>query len=374
MIVGAPKEIKQDEFRVAMTPPLARNLVEAGHRVLVERGAGVGAGIEDPEFLEAGAEITSAEEVWRGAELICKVKEPQPSEWPRIAWGQLLFMYFHFAASRELLEAMIESGAICIAMETIETDDGRHPLLVPMSEIAGRLAILEGAKWLQTPMGGRGLLLAGITGAPPVHVVVFGAGTVGVTAARTSASLGGRVTLLDVNLNRLREIAGSLPRGVEGVYASPSNIRELLPSADLVIGAAHRVGGKAPSLLSRKDLGLLPKGAVLVDVAIDQGGCFETSRPTHHTQPTYEVDGIIHYCVPNMPGCVARTSTLALINASAPFIRRIADLGFPEVIRRDSALRRAVNVFDGKVTHAAVARDFQLRHVPIEDFLLHSQR
>lgn len=374
MIVGVPKEIKRDEYRVAMAPPLVRTLIETGHRVLIERGAGDGAGIAEGEYRDAGAEWVSAEEVWKASELICKVKEPQASEWPRIAWGQLLLMYFHFASSHELLEAMIESGAICIAMETIETDDGGHPLLVPMSEIAGRLAVLEGGKCLETPMGGRGVLLAGAPGVPPARVLIFGAGTVGMASARTAAALGARVTLIDVNLNRLRELAGALPRGVDTLYASSSNIRELLPGADLVVGAAHRVGGKAPCLLSRKDLGLLPKGAVLVDVAIDQGGCFETSRPTHHTQPTYVVDGIIHYCVPNMPGCVARTSTLALTNASAPFIRRIADLGFPEVIRRDSALRRGVNIFDGKVTHAAVAKDYQLRHFPIEDFLLHSQR
>jgi alanine dehydrogenase len=370
MIVGVPKEIKEDEYRVAIVPSMAQSLVEAGHGVVLERGAGLGSGISDEAYADRGVKIVSSAEVWASADLILKVKELQPSEWGRVRKGQMLFLFFHFASSRDLVEAMIHSGATCFAMETVENDEGAPVLLTPMSEIAGRLSVIEGAKHLETPLGGRGVLLSGLPGVPPAHVLILGGGTVGAGAARAAAALGARVTLFDVNLQRLRELSDFLPSNFATLYASPSNIREQLPGADLVIGAAHRVGGKAPHLLTRRDLALLPKGAVLVDVAIDQGGCFETSHPTTHSNPTYVVDGIIHYCVANMPGCVARTATLALTNATAPFVKRLASLGFLEAIRRDSALRRGVNIHEGKITHPAVAREFGLRHTPIEEFLL----
>jgi len=367
MIVGTPKEIKDQEFRVGLVPGGVRRLVDSRHQVLVERNAGEGSGVSDNDYSTEGAQPVSRDEVWKRADLVVKVKEPQPSEWPLVRESQILLTFFHFASSRELTEAMIHSGATCVAYETVETVNGHHPLLTPMSEIAGRLSIQQGAKYLERTTGGRGVLMGGVPGVHSAHVLVLGGGTVGASAAKVANGMEARVTVMDVNLDRLRYLEDVFPANVSTLYASPTNIREMLQTADIVIGAAHLSGAKAPYLLSRADLKYLREGAVVVDVAIDQGGCFETSRPTTHSNPTFVVDGIVHYCVSNMPGCVPRTSTYALTNATAPYVGRIADLGIPEVFIQDPALRRGVNIAKGKVTHPAVAEAFGLAYTPVEE-------
>ena len=325
MIIGVPKEIKEEEYRVALLPSTAKKLVEKGHQVLIEKDAGAGSGIKDKEYLKAGAEILNkAEEIFKRAELIVKVKEPQEKEYPLLWEGQIIFTFFHFAAARKLTEAMIKRKIVALAYETVQKDDGSLPLLIPMSEIAGKLASQEGAKYLEKPFGGKGVLLGGVSGVAPGKVLIIGAGTVGENAATVAAGMGADVILLDINLERLRHLKGILPANVKLIYSNPATLKKYLKKADLVIGAVLIPGAKAPQLISREMLKLMEPGTVLVDVAIDQGGCFETSRPTTHQEPTYVVDGIVHYCVANIPGAVARTSTFALCNSTSPYLLLLA--------------------------------------------------
>lgn len=356
MKIGVPAEIKSDEYRVAMLPSGAHALVAAGHRVMVQSGAGLGSGIDDDAYRRAGAVIgAEPAEVFQFADLIVKVKEPLPDEWPLIKAGQLLFTYFHLAADRQLTEAMLQIGASCFAYETLTDAAGRLPLLTPMSEVAGRMSIQEGAKYLEKTYGGRGVLLPGVPGVAPARVTVLGAGVVGTNAARLAAGMGANVTLLDINLDRLRYLDEILPTNVDVLFSDRLTVQEQLTTADLVIGAVLVPGGKAPQLVRADDLKLMQPGAVLVDVAIDQGGCFETSRPTTHRQPTFVVDGIVHYCVGNMPGAVARTSTYALNNATLPWVQRLADQGAQAALQTVGPLQSAANIHAGKIVHPAVA-------------------
>ena len=335
MIIGVPKEIKEEEYRVALLPSTAKELVKKGHQVLIEKDAGVGSGIKDKEYLKAGAEILNkAEEIFKRAELIVKVKEPQEKEYPLLWEGQIIFTFFHFAAARKLTEAMIKRKIVALAYETVQKDDGSLPLLIPMSEIAGKLASQEGAKYLEKPSGGKGVLLGGVSGVAPGKVLIIGAGTVGENAATVAAGMGADVILLDINLERLRHLKGILPANVKLIYSNPATLKKYLKKADLVIGAVLIPGAKAPQLISREMLKLMEPGTVLVDVAIDQGGCFETSRPTTHQEPTYVVDGIVHYCVANIPGAVARTSTFALCNSTSPYLLLLAEKGVKKAIQR----------------------------------------
>lgn len=370
MIIGIPREIKNNEFRVAIVPAGVRQLSLAGNTVLVESGAGEGSGIPDEEFAAAGAEIiATAAEVFGRAEMIMKVKEPLPAEWELIREGQIIFTYFHFASSRELTDAMMERKAICVAYETITAPDGKLPLLTPMSEVAGRMSIQEGAKYLEKPQKGRGILLAGVPGVEPADVVVLGGGIVGTNAARMAAGLGARVVILDVNLDRMRYLSDIMPPNVVTVMSNEYNIRNHLREADLVIGAVLVVGARAPRLITRDMLAIMKPGAVIVDVAIDQGGCVETSRPTTHADPVFVVDNIVHYCVTNMPGAVGRTSTYALTNVTLPFAQKIAKLGFPGFAREDAGLAAGVNVAAGQVVYQSVAEAFQMKYfTPIEKF------
>ena len=342
MIIGVPKEIKGEEYRVALLPSTAKELVRRGHQVFVEKSAGAGSGIEDEDYQDAGAEILNkAEEVFRRAELIVKVKEPQEEEYPLLREGQIVFTFFHFAASRRLTEAMIKSKIIAFAYETVQKDDGSLPLLFPMSEIAGKLASQEGAKYLEKPSGGKGVLLGGVPGVAPGNVLIIGGGTVGENAANVAAGMGADVVLLDINLERLHHLKEVLPVNVKFVYSNQATIEKYLKKADLVIGAVLIPGAKAPQLITKEMLKLMEPGTVLVDVAIDQGGCFETSRPTTHKEPTYTVDGIVHYCVANIPGAVARTSTFALCNATAPYLFLLAEKGV-KAIEENPALKRGL--------------------------------
>lgn len=370
MKIGVPKEIKDMEFRVAVVPGGARELAERGHEVLLEKGAGEGAGILDTEYEAVGARILpDADAVWAEADIIAKVKEPQPCEWPRIRPGQVLFTYFHFASSEPLAKAMMESGAVCIAYETVEDRRGTHPLLTPMSEIAGRLSIQQGAKYLEKNYGGRGMLLGGVPGVKPARVLVVGAGVVGANAARMAAGLGARVTLMDVDLERMRYLDEVMPANCYTLYASKHNIADQLASHDVVIGGVHLAGAKAPHVVTREHLAIIPRGAVLVDVAIDQGGCFESSRPTTHSDPVYEADGIIHYCVTNMPGAVARTSTFALTNATLPYLVRLAEKGWKRALREDAGFGRGLNIVDGAIVFPAVAEAFDLEWADAGEYL-----
>jgi alanine dehydrogenase len=370
MIIGIPKEIKNNEFRVAIVPAGVRQLHKQGHTVLVESRAGEGSGITDQEYSEAGAEIVSAAaDIFARADMIMKVKEPLPGEYDMIRPGQIVFTYFHFAGSLELTEAMRKSHAICIAYETITTADGKLPLLTPMSEVAGRMSIQEGAKYLEKPQKGRGILLAGVPGVEPADVVIIGGGIVGANAAKIAAGLGARVTILDVSLDRLRYLSDIMPPNVVTVMSNEYNIRQHIAQADLVIGAVLVVGARAPRLITRDMLSTMKPGAVIVDVAIDQGGCVETSHPTTHADPVFVVDGIVHYCVANMPGAVGRTSTYALTNVTLPYAEKIARLGFPAFAEADKALAAGVNVVDGKVTFKPVAETFGMKfYVPVEKF------
>jgi alanine dehydrogenase len=361
MIVGIPKEIKNSENRVAITPGGVRELVKRGHTVCVQHGAGENSGFSDAEYRSAGAEILPAiEDVYRQAEMILKVKEPVAVEYPLVRRGQTLFTYFHFASEEALLQAMLESGATCIAYETVEAEDGTLPLLVPMSEVAGRMSIQEGAKYLEKPQGGKGILLGGVPGVKPAHILILGGGVVGYHAALVAAGTGADVTVADISLPRLRYLNSIMPANVKTLYSSTHNIEQELPHADLVVGAVLIPGARAPRLLTRDMLRLLKKGSVLVDVAIDQGGCFETSRPTTHAEPVYGVDGIVHYCVANIPGAVPYTSTLALTNATLPYVFKLADRGWKDACRNDPGLKSGVNVADGKITHPRVAQAFGL--------------
>ncbi|MDX2177746.1 MAG: alanine dehydrogenase [Candidatus Sumerlaeia bacterium] len=370
MLIGVPKEIKDQEFRVAVVPAGVQELVARGHKVLVQSGAGDGIGIDDSAYERVGAAIAPrAREVWERADLIVKVKEPLESEWPMIRRGQVLFTYFHFASSRELTEAMLSTGAVCIAYETVTDVHGTLPLLTPMSEIAGRLSVQQGAKYLEKINGGRGTLLGGVPGVKPARVMILGGGIVGTNAAKIAAGMGAQVTILDVNLDRLRYLDDIMPANCMTLYSNEFNIQDQLPMVDVVIGAVLRTGARAPRLMKRDYLRLLPRGAVLVDVAIDQGGCFETSRPTTHSHPIYEEEGIIHYCVTNMPGAVARSSTFALTNATLPYLLKIVGSGFPGCCRNDLHLRNGLNMAFGKVVYPAVAEDFALPLHAVEEVL-----
>lgn len=370
MIVGTPKEIKADEYRVALVPAGVERLTKAGHNVLIERSAGLGTGIPDDEYEGAGAEIVeSPEEIYERADLIVKVKEPLPQEYSLIRPGQIVFTYFHFAASEELTRAMMESGAVCVAYETIQTPDGLLPLLTPMSEVAGRMAIQEGAKYLERPMEGRGILLAGVPGVPPARVVILGGGVVGANAAKIAAGIGANVTILDINLDRLRYLDDVMPKNVTTLYSNAYTIRDSLREADLLIGAVLVRGARAPVLVTRDMLKLMKPGAVIVDVAVDQGGCIETIRPTTHHDPVYIVDGIVHYGVANMPGAVAGTSTYALTNETLPYVLRIAERGYPEAMIADDTLKAGLNIVSGKVVLKEIADQYGLPHTQVEEIL-----
>ena len=365
MIVGVPKEIKTAENRVALVPAGAESLAGDGHTVLVEQGAGLGSGFPDEAYRGVGASIAgSADEVWAKAEMILKVKEPIESEWKRIRKSQVVFTYFHFAASEPLTKAIIASGCVAIAYETVQLVTGELPLLTPMSEVAGRMAVQEGAKYLEKVFGGSGILLGGVPGVLPAEVVVIGGGVVGTNAAKMAAGLGAHVTLLDISLDRLRYLSDVLPPNVDLLYSNRHNILEQIRKADLVIGAVLLPGAKAPHLVKRPDLKLMKPGSVVVDVAVDQGGCIETIKPTTHEQPTYVVDGIIHYAVANMPGGVPRTSTLALTNATFPYTKRLAKHGWKKACRDDRSLFLGLNVIEGKVVYPGVAEAFGL---PVAD-------
>jgi alanine dehydrogenase len=364
IVVGVPNEIKTHESRVALIPVGAEELTRAGHRVLIQAGAGQGSGISDEQYRQNGAEIVpAAEDVWRHADLIVKVKEPLPIEWPLMRQGQIVFTYFHFAADEALTRAVMASGITAIAYETIKDGKGTLPLLTPMSEVAGRMSIQEGAKFLERPFDGRGILLGGVPGVAPANVVVLGAGVVGANAAKVASGLGANVTLLDINLDRLRYLDDVMPPNVTTLYSDRHNILDSLSRADLLIGAILIPGAKAPRLVRREDLRRMPPRAVIIDVAIDQGGCVETSRPTTHSQPTYLVDDVVHYCVTNMPGAVGRTSTYALTNVTLPYVLQLARKGFDRAIGENAALREGVNVRAGKVTNPAVAETFGLECV-----------
>ena len=367
MIVGVPKEIKNNENRVALTPAGAKELVKRGHSVYVQHTAGMNSGFPDEEYVAAGAQILpTIEAVYDIAEMIIKVKEPIESEYALVKKGQLLFTYFHFASDRELTEAMLRSGATCLAYETVEGPNHSLPLLVPMSEVAGRMSIQEGARFLEKPQGGKGMLLGGVPGVKPAKVLVIGGGIVGHNAALMAAGLGADVTLADISLPRLRSLAETLPKNVKTLYSSTHNIEQELPTTDLVIGAVLIPGAKTPHLITKDMLKLMRKGSVLVDVAIDQGGCFETSHPTTHAEPIYEVEGIVHYCVANIPGAVPQTSTLALTNATLPYAIQLAEKGWQKACADDAGLRLGVNMVDGKITFPAVAAAFGLPYQPLE--------
>ena len=364
MIVGVPKEIKSHEYRVALLPVGADELRRAGNKVLVERGAGLGSGIADEEYEKAGATIIADRaEIWARAEMIIKVKEPQPAEFPLIRENQILFTYFHFAADEHLTRQILESGATAVAYETLQDRQGRLPLLTPMSEVAGRMSIQEGAKFLERPQGGRGILLGGVPGVDPAHVVILGGGVVGTNAAKVAAGFGANVTILDNNVDRLRYLDDILPN-VTTLFSDRHTIRDQLVLADLVVGAVLVRGARAPRLVERADLKTMKPGSVIVDVAVDQGGCIETTRPTTHEQPTYTVDEVVHYCVANMPGAVSRTSTYALCNVTAPYAVRIASLGLARASIEDPTLPSAVNIHQRQVTDLAVARTFGLDFKP----------
>ncbi|MCC6444707.1 MAG: alanine dehydrogenase [Armatimonadetes bacterium] len=370
MIVGVPKEIKPSEYRVALVPAGVESLIKAGHSVLAEASAGLGTGIPDSDYEAAGATICpTAADVYARAEMIVKVKEPLPEEYALIRPGQVLFTYFHFAASRELTESMIERKAVCIAYETMQEENGSLPLLTPMSEVAGRMAVQEGAKYLERPFEGRGILLAGVPGVAPANVMIIGGGVVGSNAALIAAGLGARVTVLDINLDRLRYLEDILPPNVTTLMSNSVNIREKLKEADLVIGAVLLPGAKAPVLVTREMLSLMKPGAVIVDVAIDQGGCIETSRPTTHQQPTYIVDGVVHYCVANMPGAVAGTSTYALTNATLPYVLKLANRGYRESAKARKAIRLGLNVVQGNVCYKEISDLFRMPYTPVEEVL-----
>ena len=366
MIIGVPKEIKNNENRVGMTPAGVQEMTKHGHTVYVQATAGVNSGFSDDAYIAAGAKILpTIEDVYAIAEMIVKVKEPIASEYALVRKGQLVFTYFHFASSEPLTKAMVESGAVCCAYETVERKDRSLPLLVPMSEVAGRMAVQEGCYFLERPRGGKGKLMGGVPGVKPAKVFVIGAGIVGTAAARTAAGMGADVTICDISLPRLAYLTDVMPRNVKTLMSSEYNIREELKTADLVVGSVLIPGAKAPKLVTRDMLALMQPGSVLVDVAIDQGGCFETSRPTTHEEPTYYVDGILHYCVANIPGAVPYTSTLALTNATLPYALQLADKGWQRACTDNEELRKGLNVVEGKVVYREVAEAWGLPYEPL---------
>ncbi len=367
MIVGVPREVKQDEYRVAMLPVGVEELQRAGHRVLIEAGAGQGSGISDDMYRENGAEIVQqAADVFAQAELIVKVKEPQPQEISLLRRGQVLFTYLHFAACETLTRSVLETGVTAAAYETLRGRHGDLPCLTPMSEVAGRMSIQEGAKYLERPQEGRGILLGGVPGVPPAHIAILGGGIVGKNAAGIAAGFKADVNILDINVDRLRYLDDIMPANVNTLYSDRHNIRDQLMRADLVIGAVLIEGARAPRLVCEDDLKLMKPGAVIIDVAIDQGGCVETSRPTTHSKPTYIVNGVVHYCVTNMPGAVGRTSTYALCNVTFPYVLQIARNGLHSAAARDPGLANAVNMWNGVLTNKAVAQTFGISCVPYE--------
>ncbi|MBQ2421424.1 MAG: alanine dehydrogenase [Flavobacteriales bacterium] len=370
MIIGVPKEIKNNENRVAMTPAGVMELVKNGHKVYVQHTAGIGSGISDEDYVEAGAEILpTIEDVYAAAEMIVKVKEPIEPEYKLIKKDQLVFTYFHFASEEALTDAMIEQGAVCLAYETVQLPDRSLPLLLPMSEVAGRMSIQEGAKYLEKPFGGRGILLGGVAGVAPAKVVVLGGGMVGTSAAKMAAGMLADVTIMDISIPRLRYLDDVMPANVKTIVSNEYNVRKALKDADLVIGSVLIPGAKAPKLIRREMLKDMKKGAVIVDVAVDQGGCAETCRPTTHNDPTFEIDGVVHYCVANMPGAVPVTSTAALTNATLPYVVRLANKGWKKACIEDEALKKGLNVVQGKVVFKAVAEAFNLPYTPVEEVL-----
>jgi alanine dehydrogenase len=363
MLIGVPQEIKDDEYRVAMLPVGVEELQQDGHQVLIQAGAGLGSGLPDHDYLRAGAELVAdAAEIYQMSELVVKVKEPQREEWPLLQRNQVLFTYFHFAADRELTDAMLASGTTCVAYETLRDDRGQLPLLTPMSEVAGRMSIQEGAKYLERPQMGRGILLGGVPGVAPAHITILGGGVVGTNAARIAAGFQADVAILDINMDRLRYLDEIMPANVNVLFSDRHTIRDQLRLADLVIGAVLIPGAKAPQLISRQDLRLMKPGSVIIDVAIDQGGSVETARPTTHSDPTYIVDDVVHYGVTNMPGAVGRTSTFALCNVTLPWVRRIASQGLLAAASSSRPISAAVNIHDGEVTNQAVAETFGLAY------------
>ncbi|WP_158858382.1 alanine dehydrogenase [Lunatibacter salilacus] len=370
MIVGVPKEIKNNENRVALTPAGAKELTKQGHEVYVQLGAGQGSGFPNELYELAGAKILpTIEEVYGISEMIIKVKEPIASEYSLIRRNQLLFTYFHFASYEPLTNAMIQSKAICLAYETVEMSDRSLPLLVPMSEVAGRMAVQKGANYLEKPLGGRGILLGGVPGTLPAKVIILGGGIVGTQAAWMAAGLGADVIILDVSLPRMRYLSDVMPANVRTMMSNEFNIRKLLPTADLVIGAVLIPGAKAPHLITKAMLKLMMPGTVLVDVAVDQGGCIETCRPTTHENPTYIIDDVLHYCVANMPGAVPYTSTLALTNATLPYALELANKGWKKAVIDQPELLKGLNIIEGHVVYEAVSETFGLPYVPVENFL-----
>lgn len=370
MLIGVPKEIKQNENRVALTPGIALELTQSGHEVLVEKSAGISSGFSDSEYENVNCKIVgSPSEIFNNVELVIKVKEPQQDEVEMCGSDITMFTYFHFAADEQLTRSYIDSGATAIAYETIMTDDGSLPLLVPMSEVAGRMAVQEGAKFLEKVKGGRGILLGGVPGVEPAKVTILGGGIVGTNAALIAAGLGANVFILDVNLNRLRYLEEIMPKNVRTIYSNQYNIREHLKLTDLLIGAVLIPGAVAPKLVTKEMLKLMRSGSVIVDVAVDQGGCIETCRPTTHEDPIYEVDDIIHYCVANMPGAVPYTSTTALTNATNPYIQKLANEGIVSALKNDESLRHGLNIMSGKITHSGVASAFDLEYHKPQDTL-----
>jgi len=373
MIIGVPKEIKTAENRIALPPSGVEMLVSSGHEVLIETDGGLGSGFDNDEYIQVGARIIrTAGEVWQQAEMIIKVKEPLKSEWEMIKPGQVLFTYFHFASSEELTLGIQKTGCVAIAYETVTGANGRLPLLEPLSEVAGRLSVQEGAKYLEAPMGGRGVLLGGVPGVRPGEVVILGGGVVGINAAKMAAGLGAHVTILDIDIDRLRYLDDVMPANVDTLFSNKYNIREVLNKADLLIGAVLIPGAKAPYLVTRDMLQLMKPRAVIVDVAIDQGGCVQTVSehgPTTHDDPVYTVDGIVHYSVANMPGAVPLTSTLALTNATIPYAIQIAAKGYRQAAIDNSEIMTGINMVDGKITWKGVAEAFDLEYTPVEEAL-----
>lgn len=359
MLIGVPKEIKDDEYRVAILPVGTELLIRDGHTVLIERQAGFGSGFDDQAYLDAGAKITETpNEIYNQAEMIIKVKEPQPNEIAMLRNGQVVFCFFHFAASRELTVGCLEAGIAAIAYETLRDPQGRLPLLTPMSEIAGKMSLQEGAKYLERPMMGRGILLGGVPGVAPANVLILGGGVVGSNAARVAAGLGANVTIMDIDLNRLRYLDEIMPPNVTTIYCDPHAVQTYTSSADLIIGAVLVPGGRAPTLISRSLLSKMKTGSVIVDVSVDQGGCIETCRPTTHHEPTYIIDGVVHYCVTNIPSAVSRTSSQALCNATLPYACQLASLGADAFAAIDAGHAEAINIHNNKITHDAVAKAY----------------
>lgn len=367
MKIGIPKEIKPNENRVAITPAGVYALTQSGHQLFVETNAGSGSGISDEQYIESGAVILeTAAQVFESSDMIVKVKEPIEQEYKLIRKDQIVFTYFHFASSLPLTKAMIESKAVCIAYETVELPDKSLPLLVPMSEVAGRMAVQEGAKYLEQAQDGKGILLGGVPGVRPAHVLVIGGGIVGSQAAKIAAGIGASVTILDTNLNRLRHLNDIMPANVVTQFSDQYTIQQLVKTADLIVGAVLSPGAKAPVVIKRDMLKTMQPGTVLVDVAVDQGGCFETTKPTTHTHPTYVIDGVVHYSVANMPGAVPMTSTLALTNATLPYIKQLADKGWKQALSENESLRKGLNIVDGNIVFKGVAESFGLPFTPMK--------